>query len=310
MNIPANFFSMVLGLVGLGSAWRAASALWGLPALAGEIVMAFAVALWALLLALYLRKWFAAREAALAEWRHPVQGCFVSLAAVATLLAAIACAPWSRETALVLFVLGVAGQLLLGAARSGALWRGARDPTHVTPAMYLPLVAGNLVTAMAAGALGFASLGHVFFGAGVFAWLALESVVLRRLLMEPPLPAALRPTLGIQLAPPVVACVAWISVNGEPDMFARALFGYGLLQFALLARLSPWLAEAPFAANWWAYSFGIAALAITALRLAAADLDGVEAWLALPLFAFANLFIGALVIGSLRLLARGKLIPA
>ena len=54
------------------------------------------------------------------------------------------------------------------------------------------------------------------------------------------LPAPLRPTLGIQLAPPVVGGVAYLSVTtGTPDLLAYAMLGYGVLQALLLLRLLP-----------------------------------------------------------------------
>jgi tellurite resistance protein len=39
---------------------------------------------------------------------------------------------------------------------------------------------------------------------------------------------AMRPTLGVQLAPPAVGAVAYLGVTqGPPDIFAHALIGYG-----------------------------------------------------------------------------------
>ncbi|MFP1558818.1 hypothetical protein ACLB1T_26815 [Escherichia coli] len=54
----------------------------------------------------------------------------------------------------------------------------------------------------------------MFLGAGVFSWLSLEPVILQRLRSSGELPTALRTSLGIQLAPALVACSAWLSVNG------------------------------------------------------------------------------------------------
>lgn len=41
--IPASHFGMVLGLAGLGQAWRAATQLWMLPAIVGETILAASV---------------------------------------------------------------------------------------------------------------------------------------------------------------------------------------------------------------------------------------------------------------------------
>lgn len=127
-------------------------------------------------------------------------------------------------------------------------------------------VAGGFVSAIVADALGYRELGVLFFVMGIFSWLALESIIIQRLFLLEALPNPLRPMLGIQLAPPVVDCVAYLStIGGQPDTFAQILFGYGLLQALILLRLMPWLFQQPFAASYWAFTFGIAALALSVL---------------------------------------------
>ena len=150
---------------------------------------------------------------------------------------------------------------------------------------------------MACGALGFNDAGLVFLGAGIFSWLSLEPVILQRLRSHGELPAAMRTSLGIQLAPALVACSAWLSVNGgEADTFAKLLFGYGLLQLLFMLRLMPWYLRQPFNASFWSFSFGISALATTGLHLGQAKADGFFHHLALPLFIFSNLVIGLLLL--------------
>lgn len=55
--IPASFFGMVLGLAGLGNAWRAAHSVWGFDRTVGEIILLAASIVWALLAALFALKW-------------------------------------------------------------------------------------------------------------------------------------------------------------------------------------------------------------------------------------------------------------
>ena len=88
--MPASFFGIVLGLAGLGGAWRVAARVWQLPLVIGEALMLIAGIVWAIMLALYAAKWIYAREEALQELEHPVQCCFVGLIGVATMLVSIA----------------------------------------------------------------------------------------------------------------------------------------------------------------------------------------------------------------------------
>ncbi len=162
---------------------------------------------------------------------------------------------------------------------------------------------------MACGALGYPDVGYLFLGAGVFSWLSLEPVILQRLRSTGALPAPLRTSLGIQLAPALVACNAWLAVNGgEADVFAKMLFGYGLLQLLFMLRLMPWYLAQPFNPSFWSFSFGISALASTGLHLGHHSQSGFFAALAVPLFIFTNLIIALLVVKTVLLLIQGKLL--
>ena len=299
--VPAAFFGMVLGLIGLGGTWRAAQALWGLPAIVGEALMLAGSAVWAVVTLLFALKWIFARDKALEEAAHPVQCCFIGLAGVATLLVSLAVGPYSRPAALVLLTLSALFTLGFALWRTGLLWRGERDPAHTTPVLYLPTVAGSFVTAIACGALGLTDWGQLAFGAGVFSWLAIESVLLGRLYTAAPLAPTLRPTLGIQLAPPTVGALAYLSVTqGPPDIFARALLGYGLLQALLLLRLLPWILRQPLSPGYWAFTFGCTAFATAALRLVERGETGAVALLAPVLLAGATLVVAITTAHALR----------
>ena len=309
-SVPASFFGIVLGLVGLGDCWRFAYTVWGVPQVIGEIVMLIAVATWAILVTLYLFKWLTARDNALAEWRHPVQSCFIGLGSVATMLAAVAIGPYSHTAAVTLFQIGAALDIAYGLFFMGRAWAEPRDHSTTTGALYLPTVAGNFVAGFVAGYLGFHDLAVLFFGAGALCWLAIESVIVHRLVAYDTLPVPLRATMGIMLAPPVVGCVAYLFItSGTPDLVAKALLGYGLLQLLLLLRLLPWICKQPFGAPYWAFSFGVTALAFDSIVFVQRGLTGLFEPLAIVLFVFANIVMAVLAIGTLALLLRGKLVP-
>lgn len=311
LSIPASFFGMVLGLVGLGGCWRVAHRIWGVSALIGESIMMLAVGVWALLAILYVAKWIWRRAEAQSEFEDPVQCCFLGLFPVATMLIALALLPYSHSTAVILGIIGGLGQLGFAVYRTGQLWTGGRDPLTTTPVLYLPTVAGNFVSANLAAAFGLGDLAAIFFGAGVLAWMALESVLMHRLYVHAPLIPPLRPTLGIQLAPAVVGCSAYLSLtSGSPDIIAKGLLGYGLLQALILARLLPWIMEQPFAASYWAFTFGLTAMAFDGLRFVERGADGLMLPLAYVLFALANISVAAIALGTVWLIIRGRLFAA
>ncbi|ANG92810.1 dicarboxylate transporter/tellurite-resistance protein TehA [Enterobacteriaceae bacterium 155047] len=309
LNLPAGYFGMVLGTIGMGFAWRYASTLWPVSPWPGEILVTLAVVMWFLLSVAYLSRALRFPQSVLAEMRHPVMSSFVSLFPATTLLVAIGFVPWYRPLSLGLFGVGVVVQLGYAAWQSAGLWRGKHPQEATTPGLYLPTVANNFISAMACGALGFHDAGLVFLGAGVFSWLSLEPVILQRLRSAGELPGALRTSLGIQLAPALVACSAWLSVNGgQADTFAKMLFGYGLLQLLFMLRLLPWYLSQPFNASFWSFSFGVSALATTGLHLGQSSASGFFHAIAVPLFIFTNGIIALLLVRTFVLLMQGKLL--
>lgn len=309
LNLPAGYYGMVLGTIGMGFAWRYASTLWPVTRWPGEILVTLAMVIWLLLTVAFITRAVRFPRSVLAEMRHPVMSSFVSLFPATTMLVAIGFVPWYRPLALVLFAVGVVVQLSYAAWQSAGLWRGKHPEEATTPGLYLPTVANNFISAMACGALGFHDAGLVFLGAGVFSWLSLEPVILQRLRSAGELPAAMRSSLGIQLAPALVACSAWFSVNGgEADTFAKMLFGYGLLQLLFTLRLMPWYLAQPFNASFWSFSFGVSALATTGLHLGQSSPSGFFHAIAIPLFIFTNAIIALLLVRTFILLMQGKLL--
>jgi tellurite resistance protein len=98
--------------------------------------------------------------------------------------------------------------------------------------------------------------------------------------------------------------------GGTPDIFVHGLIGYGILQFLILARLSPWIAKAGAVPGLWAISFGATAIATAPLRLIAHGDNGVLSVIGPVLFVVANLLIASLTLMTVWLLVRGKMFAA
>lgn len=307
--VPVSYFSIVLGLAGLGLALRYAVRVFpGLvPAAAGEGLLLLAASVWILFLAAYVVKWMCFRKEAAAEFHHLILCCFISLVPVTTMLMGMAALPYERLAGTGLIGAGILGQLAFSAYRAAGVWRGTHEESATTPVMYLPAVAGSFVSASALGALGSTDWGMIFFGMGLFSWISLEPAILRRLRNLGPVPAPLRPVLGIQLAPPFVGASAYLAnTGGEWDILAKLLVGYGLLQLLYLLRLLPWISENGFSVSFWAFSFGLASMAGVSLKLYESTGGVGIGTIAIPLFLFASVCIGLLILGTIWLIARGK----
>ncbi|WP_376100870.1 dicarboxylate transporter/tellurite-resistance protein TehA (plasmid) [Roseomonas sp. CCTCC AB2023176] len=307
-NLPASYFGIVLGLVGLGNAWRAAHGAWGWSALPGELLVLLGAGLWLALLTLFAAKWLIARAVAVREAADPVSGSFLGIPGVSGMLVGTALLPYDRTVSVALFALGLIYAVGFAVWQTGSLWQGGRDHAATTPILYLPTVAGSFVAAAGAAAFGWQDWGLLAFGAGLFSWLAIESVLVHRLYTSTPLPEVLRPVLGIQLAPPAVGSLALLAVAGEEArMVLHVMLGYALLQVLVMLRLLPWILRQPFAVSYWAFTFGLTALATVALRLS--NGSSVVVTLAPVLFTLANIVVLVALVGTMRLLLAGRLLP-
>lgn len=239
--------------------------------------------------------------------RDPIQCCFIGLAGVATVLEAGIVLPYSHALALVLLAAGGVFTVLFGIWRSGTLWSSERADASTTAVLYVPTVAGGFVSAILLGAMGWRDWGQLVFGASLFSWLAIESVLLRRLYIGPALPAPLRPTMGVQLAPPAVGLVAYLSVStGAPGPVAHALLGYALLQSLVMLSRLRWLFEQPFVPAYWAFSFAVTALAQAPLIMLARAPSAPAEALAPVLFVCANVVVAILLLYTVKLILTHK----
>ncbi|MFC3692200.1 dicarboxylate transporter/tellurite-resistance protein TehA [Chenggangzhangella methanolivorans] len=299
------FFGSVLGVGGLGNGWRAAHRLWGAPWVVGEALCVLAVAIWLTLLSLYALKWTFHRAEAKAELADPVFALLASLAPVATLIAAIAIEPIFHAGGLVMLAAGLAGATAFAAWSIGGLWLGGRAQEAVTPVLYMPTVGGGFVAGLACATYGWPTAGWMFFGAGLLSWMSMESVVLVRLLAIG-LPVERRATLGVHLAPPAVAAVAWCALEPAHGVttIGLALLGYGCFLALVMIRLVPWLREQAFSPAAWGYTFGVSALPLAAMRLTEKGAAAPAPEIAALAFVAANLIIGWIALRSLSLILR------
>ena len=311
-QIPVSFFSLAVGTLAWGHAWRLAVQVWPLPPLLATIAAGLGLLIWLAVLLAYGRKWLQQSQAARLELDHPVQSAMAALGPVSTLLAAMTVQPFAPALAWALFALALGAQLCLGLWLVGRFWQGGRPPESINASVYLPAVAQNFVAATASAGLGWPSLAALFFGAGVFSWLALQPLVLGRAATQTPLPAGQRPLQGIELAPPVVGGLSYLALtSGPPDLLAQMLLGYALYQGLLALRLLPWTREAAFAPTYWAFSFGVMALATMGLRfLDRAPAVQLWQWLAPLLFGLANIVMALLLWHTAVLARQGRLLPS
>ncbi|WP_448631020.1 SLAC1 family transporter [Cellulomonas soli] len=116
-RVPVGFFGMVLGVFGLGSAWRYAGTIGLAPHWVGEVGVLAGCAVWLVLALIYAYRFVAARERVLAEWSDPGQFAFISLLPAGAVLVSAGVRPYVPVVSGVLLAAGVVGQLTFSAVR-------------------------------------------------------------------------------------------------------------------------------------------------------------------------------------------------
>ncbi|MCJ2051035.1 SLAC1 anion channel family protein [Methylobacterium sp. J-070] len=308
--MPVGLFAAVMGLTGLSVAWRLAHVRYGVPPWLGEAVGLIASAAFVAIAAGYAAKAVIAREAVRAEFRHPIAGNLFGTPLISLLLLPIPLAPFSLTLARVLWIAGALGMTLFAWLIVTRWLSDRQQAAHATPAWIVPVV-GLLDVPLALPGLDLPPMqGVMIFGlaVGLFFAMPLFTLILSRLLFEAPLPAALQPSLLILVAPFAVGFSAYVATTGAIDLFAESLFAVALFLLAvLLPKLARFGHACPFRVSWWGVSFPLAAAAVAALRVAAAEPAPATDGLALVLLGLATLVIGWLLVRTLIGLARGEL---
>ncbi len=306
-HVPIPLFAVVMGVGGLGLAWRRAHAVLAVPAWIGEALLALAAVVFVALGLLYAAK--AARHwaAVVGEFDHVVRVNFFPTVSIGLLILAAAALPYGQALAEPLWVAGAALHLLLSLVVVNRWITRGYEVQHANPAWFIPVV-GNILVPIAGVPLGHGEVSWFFFAVGLVFWILLFAIVLYRIIFHDPLPARLLPTLFILLAPPAIGFVAYTRLAGaELDAGGRLLYFSALFLALVLVTLAPRFARLPFFVSWWAYTFPSAALAIAALVYCELKPGWASEAIAAGLLAVVTVLIVTVWVATARALVAGRL---
>lgn len=307
-RVVPNLFGIPFGIAGLADVWAVAQPVLATPPAVAHALYLLSAAVWLIVLAAYLRQGI---RLVLADLRDRAAAPFVSLAVITPLLVSSDLGGYALGAAQVLVAVFLGLTVVLGGWLTGQ-WIAADyslDAAH--PGYFLPTVAGGLVGAFSAGLVQLHAVAEVSFGMGIVAWLLLGSFTLGRLFFRPSLPAALVPTLAIEVAPPAVAGVAYFFVSpGATGALGEGLAGYAVLMAVTQLRLIPLYARLRFSVATWAFTFAYASVATDAVLWIAAKKPAGAAAYTVAVTALISLFIAAVTIRTVIALSRRQLLPA
>ncbi|MCR5536333.1 MAG: hypothetical protein K6F05_02860 [Succinivibrio sp.] len=125
----------------------------------------------------------------------------------------------------------------------------------LNPIWFIPIVGNVLAILTAQEHYGFL---WYYFTVGCVFYILLLGMILFRLIFADPLPAALKPSLFIFLAPPSLCFVDYLKLTGEFDLPALMFLNLTIFFALLLITLWREFCHLPFTASWWAFTFPLA----------------------------------------------------
>lgn len=303
---PPAIFPPIMGLFGLGLAWRLGVGEFGLPAGLPEALLGAVCLLYAFAAVAWASK-PARRLSVIGEELRILPGrAGLAAASLCLMLLAAVMVPYAPGVAQVIGFAALFTHAALAVLVVRALLAGPAEARVVTPVFHL-VFAGFILWPLSAIPLGMEAAARLVFWATLPPALAIWGASAWQIVTRVP-PAPLRPLLAIHLAPASLFSITATAL-GLPGLGAIWAVIGGAILLGLVAS-ARWLTAAGFSALWGAFTFPLAAYATALLGLGrATGLPGVTMAGALVLVV-ATLVIVPIAVQVMRLWAKGALAKA
>ena len=264
---PPAIFPPILGLFGLGLAWRRVTEVYGVPREIGEAILGAVSLLFLFTVVAYLAK-FIRRPGVLADDLRIMPGrAGLSAGSAAAMLFAATLVPYSTNAAKWALIAALVAHLVIALVILKILLRAPFPQRRMNPVWHLSFV-GFIIAPLAAVPLGWVPVSDAIFfvtlAIAVVIWVG-SAIIMSGAAVPPPL----RPPLAIHLAPVCLFGIVGTLLGYDTIALFFGWFGIGAM--ALLLVLTPYLTRAGFSPFWGAFTFPIAAFANLMLILAPAN---------------------------------------
>ena len=299
-NLATNWFGAVMGLAGLGLAWRGAAPLVKQPHAFSEVWVFAAAILLAVLLPLYLFKVLTDAKAIAEEFTDPARLGYCATLPLGLTLVAAGLQPYSARGANGLWWLGAA-LLLAFQAFALARWLKGGVALEKINGGWMIMLVGGIVVPTGGIPLGNLEMSRLCFGASAALAPFVMALVFYRTVAGPAMPEAQRPAWFVFLVPPSLIYANGVALWGpvfspmlEPLFYLAVLLGVALLMASWTFLV--W----PFSSLWWAFTFSLDALAIASAHFARGHPTGPWSKIATAALVVAVLFVLIALYKSLR----------
>jgi tellurite resistance protein len=257
-RVPPAIFPPVLGLLGLGVAWRRGGDVFGMPTAVVDIYLGAISLLFLYCIIAYAAK-LIQRPSVLAEDIATLPGrTGVAALAMGVMMQAAILVPHAPGLAAALLTLANLALAVLAAHVLSRRIRGTDTTGPVTPALQL-VFAGFIVAPLAAVPLGLFPGAVTWLVRAILVIALLLTLLTIRPLLDGKGPVPLRPLQAINLAPAALTATGAF-LTGQVWLGQAALVWSAVL-FLLLILRARWMTKGGFSPFWSAFTFPLAAFA-------------------------------------------------
>jgi tellurite resistance protein len=300
-HLHVGFYGAVMGLAGLGLTARSAAPLFPgtfrAPSYFTEPWVAAGVIALVGLLVAYVVKFLNNRAAVKEDFTNPLTMGFCGALPVGMSLVAGGIGPYAPQAGSALWWISFALLLALQAWGLLRLLSGGIELAQIN-AGWLILFVGGIVLPGPGISLGHDEASRFCFGVSASIAPLLMAMLLYRAITAPALPAALRPTWFILLVPPSLIYANGVALYPDAALL-ELLFPFALVLAVALFAYARRLAQWPFGAPWWAFTFPLDALAYAAVRYAQEHASLLWKSVAGVTFALATVVVASVLVRTL-----------
>ncbi len=226
----------------------------------------FTTALFFVITFFYLKKLITFKEEVKKEFAHPIRINFFAAISISMLLLGLIYKNSIVELSNIFFILGAFLHLFLTLYTIKYWINNNLEMQHSNPAWFIPIV-GNIIVPIVGKGLIDDSILYFFFSIGIFFWIILFAIILNRIIFHKQFAPKFMPTLFILIAPPAIAFISYIRLEGHLDFFAHILYSLGLFFTILVFVMYKNYIKIKFFISWWAFTFPMAAIALATILM-------------------------------------------
>jgi tellurite resistance protein len=266
---PPTFFVVVMGISGLGLAWRYAEKLLFWPSFPGTIILIMGSLILLVSILLYTSKLIYYPKTVKSDFTHPIKIAFLGALPVAIILQVSAIAPLHQKTAEILWLIGAPSSLILN-FNIFSRWYLLNHWKNKINSLWLIPAAGSFLVAIAGIQVGYNETAWFFFAIGMMFGCGILIIIIYKYISDDKLLDHLIPSYFVPIVPPALVSISYPMLTNwqagdEISSLVRIMFYFSL--FLLLFNLSmiKIFLRLDFSMGWWAYTFPLDTITIAVI---------------------------------------------